>query len=170
VIRKSHHIYPIDLYTVTDRNIVRKMNQQYIYKSLPILLACCSVIGSTVEVVIPDDLILKEMSQQTVQQSQQQQQQQQQVVQKSEVDNKNSSTSSTTGSTTTSQADLLLSTCRTFIAQSTIPGAGLGLFSGQQFKRGDQITTGDGVVPLIDTEWNSDVASFENQFLWGKSF
>lgn len=58
--------------------------------------------------------------------------------------------------------------CRVYMAQSTIPGAGMGIFAGKDFNEGDEVTTGDGVVPVINMHWNNNVEEFENDFLWGR--
>lgn len=58
--------------------------------------------------------------------------------------------------------------CTLWIAPSTIPGAGLGLFAGKDFAEQDTVTPGDLTVPLLDMHWhNNAVESFDdNQFLW----
>jgi hypothetical protein len=58
--------------------------------------------------------------------------------------------------------------CKVYVAPSTIPGAGLGVFAGEDFEEGDIVTTADNVVPIVDLAWNNGVASFSNDFLWGK--
>jgi hypothetical protein len=75
----------------------------------------------------------------------------------------NTVTSSSSESTTRTNH----SSCRVFIAPSTIPGAGMGVFAGTGFEKGDEVTTGDGVVPLIDMPWHNDVSEFVDDFLWG---
>jgi hypothetical protein len=56
--------------------------------------------------------------------------------------------------------------CRSYLAPSTLPGAGLGMFAGRDFAEGDHVTTGDAVVPLLDVDWNS-YGKNKNNFLWG---
>jgi hypothetical protein len=59
--------------------------------------------------------------------------------------------------------------CRMYLAPSTIPGAGLGMFAGRAFRPGEEVTAGDGVVPLRDLAWNNRVSAFRNTMLWGAS-
>jgi hypothetical protein len=56
--------------------------------------------------------------------------------------------------------------CRSYLAPSTLPGAGLGMFAGRNFHEGDHVTTGDAVVPLLDVDWNNYYKNKKN-FLWG---
>ena len=56
------------------------------------------------------------------------------------------------------------SVCSTYLAPSTIPGAGLGVFSSRAYTKGDQVTHGDLVVPLWDMELHHDWS--EDIFLW----
>lgn len=58
--------------------------------------------------------------------------------------------------------------CRVYIAPSSIPGAGMGIFAGESFKYGDEVTTADAVVPLVDLAWNNDISSFVDTNLWGE--
>jgi hypothetical protein len=54
--------------------------------------------------------------------------------------------------------------CSVYLAPSTIPGAGLGMFAGQAFKPRDVVTQGDIVIPLSELDWHN---GFElNFFLW----
>jgi hypothetical protein len=58
--------------------------------------------------------------------------------------------------------------CRIYLAPSTIPGAGLGSFAGRSFVRGDQVTTGDAVVPIADMAYhNHGGHDHVDTFLWG---
>ena len=59
-----------------------------------------------------------------------------------------------------------LAQCRTFLARSTIPGAGLGLFAGVDFATDDEVTPGDAVIPLRDVDWNNDYQDGDT-FMWG---
>lgn len=54
--------------------------------------------------------------------------------------------------------------CRVYMAPSTIPGAGFGLFAGVPYQKGDLVTPGDGVVPIYDMEFHNGFSS--NTFLW----
>jgi hypothetical protein len=56
--------------------------------------------------------------------------------------------------------------CRVYMAPSTIPGAGYGLFAGIPFQPGDLVTPGDGVVPIYDPVFQNGNVEHENTFLW----
>ncbi len=58
--------------------------------------------------------------------------------------------------------------CSLWIAPSTIPGAGLGLFAGKSYALHETITPGDLTVPLLDMHWHNDVDSFDHDhlFVW----
>lgn len=56
--------------------------------------------------------------------------------------------------------------CRSYLAPSSLPGAGLGMFAGTDFREGDHVTVGDAVVPLLDVDWNNYYKNNKN-FLWG---
>lgn len=58
--------------------------------------------------------------------------------------------------------------CRVYLAPSTIPGAGLGTFAGRSFRKGDEVTPGDVVVPIRDIAFHNGGDDHENTFLWGK--
>ena len=45
--------------------------------------------------------------------------------------------------------------CDLFLADSTIPGAGIGLFSGVDKAAGDTIGNGDKAIPLVDAHWHN---------------
>jgi hypothetical protein len=60
-------------------------------------------------------------------------------------------------------------TCGVWLAESTIPGAGLGMFAGIDYNPGDQITPGDLVVPYVDLAWHTDVEDEDVLgFLWNE--
>lgn len=59
--------------------------------------------------------------------------------------------------------------CRVYVAPSSIPGAGIGIFAGDDFQKGDIVTPADSIIPIVDLAWNNFVNSFENDFLWGMS-
>ena len=42
------------------------------------------------------------------------------------------------------------------IAESTIPNAGLGIFSTVELRRGETVGNGDKAIPLIDIYWHND--------------
>jgi hypothetical protein len=54
--------------------------------------------------------------------------------------------------------------CRIYMAPSTIPGAGFGLFAGIPYQKGNLVTPGDGVVPIYDMEFHNGLSS--SLFLW----
>jgi hypothetical protein len=45
--------------------------------------------------------------------------------------------------------------CGLYIAKSTIPNAGLGIFTGIQKSKGDLIGNGDKAIPLVDIHWHN---------------
>ena len=45
--------------------------------------------------------------------------------------------------------------CELYLAESTIPGAGYGLFSGVNKAEGDYVGNGDKAIPLIDAHWHN---------------
>lgn len=59
------------------------------------------------------------------------------------------------------------SSCGVWFAESTIPGAGFGIFAGVDYSPGDQITPGDLVVPYLDLAWHNDAEDSDQlRFLW----
>jgi len=56
--------------------------------------------------------------------------------------------------------------CYVWLSHSTIPGAGLGLFAGRDFRKQETVTPGDITIPLIDMPWHSQQEEFDNTFLW----
>jgi hypothetical protein len=57
-------------------------------------------------------------------------------------------------------------TCRIYMAPSTIPGAGYGLFAGVSYEKGDLVTPGDGVVPIYDLVFHNGNEDHVTTFLW----
>jgi hypothetical protein len=57
--------------------------------------------------------------------------------------------------------------CELYIAESTIPNAGLGIFTGVAKAKGDTIGNGDKAIPLVDLNWHagdySDHEGLENE-------
>jgi len=54
--------------------------------------------------------------------------------------------------------------CGVYLAPSTIPGAGLGMFAGRTYKRSEIVTDGDIIIPLSEIDWhNGFMLDF---FLW----
>jgi hypothetical protein len=47
------------------------------------------------------------------------------------------------------------SSCGVYLAESTIPHAGLGMYAGKDFEEDEAITPGDIIIPLIEIEWNN---------------
>ena len=68
---------------------------------------------------------------------------------------KNNATGSSCRDTTYQQpiAHSSFDSCGVYFAPSTIPGAGMGMFAGRNFHKGETVTPGDIVIPLID--WNT---------------
>jgi hypothetical protein len=57
--------------------------------------------------------------------------------------------------------------CGIYLAPSTIPGSGLGMYAGDHYyKEGDTVTGGDTVIPIVEHEWNNAGAEGGVQFLW----
>ena len=59
--------------------------------------------------------------------------------------------------------------CGIYLAPSTIPGSGLGMFVGDRsFKKGESVAPdGDIVIPIIERKWNTQLLSIEfDNFLW----
>ena len=46
--------------------------------------------------------------------------------------------------------------CDLIIAESTIPNAGLGIFSTVQRRKGEKVGNGDKAIPLVDIYWHND--------------
>lgn len=46
--------------------------------------------------------------------------------------------------------------CGMYLAESTIPGAGLGMFAGnREYKEEDIVTEGDLMVPIFELDWHN---------------
>jgi len=45
--------------------------------------------------------------------------------------------------------------CELYIAESSIPGAGIGIFSGVTKSKDELIGNGDKAIPLVDTDWHN---------------
>lgn len=58
--------------------------------------------------------------------------------------------------------------CTLYLAESTIPNAGMGMFSGIDLTEGNDISDGDICVPNIEVEWNNEWNTDEadNEYLW----
>ncbi|CAJ1957082.1 unnamed protein product [Cylindrotheca closterium] len=55
--------------------------------------------------------------------------------------------------------------CGIYLAPSTIPGAGLGMYAGNRdYEAGEGLTDGDLLVPIFDLDWHNDYEEYE--FLW----
>lgn len=46
--------------------------------------------------------------------------------------------------------------CGIYLAQSTIPNAGLGMYAGKDYAKDAKVTDGDIIVPLIEVDWNNN--------------
>ena len=53
--------------------------------------------------------------------------------------------------------------CGVYLAPSTIPGAGLGMFAGKDYREGETVMEGDLVIPLIEMKWHNPESDW---FLW----
>lgn len=75
---------------------------------------------------------------------------------------------SSAATTTTETTTPAKPRCGVYLAPSTIPGSGLGMFAGDNhYKVDDTVTLGDAVIPLFEYEWNNVGGPFEGQsFLW----
>lgn len=61
------------------------------------------------------------------------------------------------------------SQCRLYLAQSTIPRAGLGIYTGIDVGMGEQIAESDIVVPLADQEWHQmGAGELDYNFMWNE--
>jgi hypothetical protein len=59
--------------------------------------------------------------------------------------------------------------CGIYLAPSTIPGSGLGMYAGDHYyKEGDTVTGGDNVIPIVEHEWNNAGAEGGVHFLWNE--
>jgi hypothetical protein len=57
--------------------------------------------------------------------------------------------------------------CGLYIAESTIPGAGLGIFSGVERNVGDEVGDGDVCIPIMELDWHHK-GTFNpfNDYVW----
>lgn len=61
------------------------------------------------------------------------------------------------------------SPCGVWFAESTIPGAGFGMYAGVDYDADDEVTPGDLVVPYMDMPWHNGVVEDEEMgFLWNE--
>jgi hypothetical protein len=60
------------------------------------------------------------------------------------------------------------SQCRVWLAMSTLPGAGIGMFAGAAFKKGeDMMRAGDHIIPIVDLFMYHGGRALDNHFfLW----
>jgi hypothetical protein len=58
--------------------------------------------------------------------------------------------------------------CSMYLAPSTIPGAGLGVFAGDHFyAKGERVGSGDILIPIVELRWhNSRNRKTSYKFLW----
>ena len=56
------------------------------------------------------------------------------------------------------------SECKLYIAPSTIPNAGLGIFTAVPVAKDEYIGYGDVILPIIDLEWHTGTSEFFNPF------
>ena len=59
-------------------------------------------------------------------------------------------------------------TCGVWLAKSTIPGAGLGMFAGKDFDENDELLpAGDVVIPIVDIEFHQGGGAFLwDEYTW----
>ena len=67
------------------------------------------------------------------------------------------------------------SECGIYLAESTIPGAGLGMFAGDRdYKKGEGLTYGDLMVPLFELDWHNEGHDYDVSssltFVWSSHF
>jgi hypothetical protein len=59
------------------------------------------------------------------------------------------------------------SDCGVYFAPSTIPGAGYGMYAGQDYRVGDQVTPGDLIVAYTDMAFHNGIKHDDGlPFLW----
>jgi hypothetical protein len=68
--------------------------------------------------------------------------------------------------TDSSLSSSLSSQCGIYLAPSTIPGAGLGMFAGNARNKGDMVTAGDLVIPIVEKAWHNGDLDQDLPFLW----
>lgn len=57
--------------------------------------------------------------------------------------------------------------CGVYLAPSTIPGAGMGMYAGnKEYNDGDILTDSDIVIPVFELDWHNDHGNFD--FLWNE--
>ena len=54
--------------------------------------------------------------------------------------------------------------CGVYYAESTIPGAGYGIFAGRDFRESEWVLPGDLVVPIVEMGWHNGHQSYHH--LW----
>jgi hypothetical protein len=50
--------------------------------------------------------------------------------------------------------------CGVYLAPSTIPGAGLGMYAGKSYGKGEHVTYGDVIFPIIELNWHNGHENF----------
>jgi hypothetical protein len=60
--------------------------------------------------------------------------------------------------------------CETYMAPSTIPGAGMGLFAARDYAQDEYITSGDIVIPILDLQTHNEAIDTQmivlQQYYW----
>jgi hypothetical protein len=57
--------------------------------------------------------------------------------------------------------------CGIYLAPSSIPGAGLGMYAGDKtYEKGETVTFGDTVIPIVEFDWNNEGFDSGYPFLW----
>mmetsp|Transcript_16679 Transcript_16679/g.27657 ORF Transcript_16679/g.27657 Transcript_16679/m.27657 type:complete len:321 (-) Transcript_16679:927-1889(-) len=62
--------------------------------------------------------------------------------------------------------------CGVYLAPSTIPGAGLGMYAGKSFGKGDRVTYGDIIFPIVELNWHNGHETFFwlwDEYTWSYS-
>lgn len=59
-----------------------------------------------------------------------------------------------------------------YLAESTIPGAGMGMFAGKSYAKGDKGTDGNIIIPLTEIDWHNgheDWVFLSDDYQWSTS-
>ena len=75
-----------------------------------------------------------------------------------------SSTCSSSSETTTTTTTPEPVQCGLYLAPSTIPGAGLGIFTGVERNEGDSLGDGDLLLPIADVWWHLQASKDYNNY------
>lgn len=56
--------------------------------------------------------------------------------------------------------------CGVYLAESTIPNSGLGMYAGKDYYTNDVVTSGDIVIPLVTVEERKHNRFLWNEYIW----